>query len=152
VDFINRLPQIITLSELRSFAKPGGALENMQMLKQGRLSVSALRPREWDFVIGLIEDNDDNGDDDDAIEEFEEDEEADEDDGEDEEEEEEEDEEGEEEAEDTLVENVNGGKRGKELMRMVLKDMTMGMVWNERASEFVLTETLPGGRQKWYDA
>ncbi len=46
---------MITLSELKSFAKQGGALENLQMLKQSRLSVSAIKPREWQFIHGLVE-------------------------------------------------------------------------------------------------
>ena len=45
---------MITLAELKSFAKQGGALENLQMLKQSRLSVSAVKPREWRFIHGLV--------------------------------------------------------------------------------------------------
>jgi len=55
VQFVRKFSDLITLSELKSFAKTGGALENMQMLKQTRLSVSSVKPREWRFVHGLVE-------------------------------------------------------------------------------------------------
>jgi len=58
VKFVRKFPDLITLAELKSFAKPGGALENMQMLKQSRLSVSAVKPREWRFIHGLLEEDD----------------------------------------------------------------------------------------------
>jgi len=58
VKFVRKFPTPITLAELKSFAKSGGALENMQMLKQSRLSVSAVKPREWRFIHGLLEDDD----------------------------------------------------------------------------------------------
>lgn len=56
--FVHKFPNPVTLAELKSFAKPGGALENMQMLKQSRLSVSAVKPREWRFIHGLLENDD----------------------------------------------------------------------------------------------
>lgn len=82
VQYVRKFPDIVKLSDLRSFAKSGGALEKMQLLNQGRLSVSAVTPQEWDFILTLVEDDD--GEDDD------------------------------EQVEDTLVENVNGTKYGKD--------------------------------------
>lgn len=41
------------MTDLRSFAKSGGALEKMQLLRQGRLSISAVKPKEWAFVLSL---------------------------------------------------------------------------------------------------
>ena len=38
---------MIKLKELQKFAKDGGILENMQVLKQSRLSVSKVTKEEW---------------------------------------------------------------------------------------------------------
>ncbi|KAH0847948.1 hypothetical protein AYO21_11822 [Fonsecaea monophora] len=51
VEFVKKFDNLVTLKELKSFAKPGGALENMQTLKQSRLSVSAVTPEEWRFIL-----------------------------------------------------------------------------------------------------
>ncbi|KIW98914.1 uncharacterized protein Z519_00577 [Cladophialophora bantiana CBS 173.52] len=53
VEFVKKFANLITLRELKSFSKPGGALENMQTLKQSRLSVSAVSPEEWRFILDL---------------------------------------------------------------------------------------------------
>jgi hypothetical protein len=53
VGFVRKFPEMVTLSELRSFARPGGVLEKMSLLRQGRLSVSAVRPKEWTFILDL---------------------------------------------------------------------------------------------------
>ena len=55
VEFRRKLKESITLKELREFADKGGPLEKMQMLKQSRLSVSGVTKEEWDFLIGVIE-------------------------------------------------------------------------------------------------
>ena len=47
VKFAQKFPKIITLKELQKFAKDGGVLEDMQMLKQTRLSVSKVTKKEW---------------------------------------------------------------------------------------------------------
>ena len=47
------------MEDLRRFAKPGGALENLQMLKQSRLSVSSVQPKEWEFIMSLVGDDGD---------------------------------------------------------------------------------------------
>lgn len=51
VQFVKKFQDLITLKTLRSFGQPGGALEKMQMLKQSRLSVSAVSPQEWSFIL-----------------------------------------------------------------------------------------------------
>ena len=38
---------MVSLKELQKFAKDGGVLENMQVLKQTRLSVSKVTKKEW---------------------------------------------------------------------------------------------------------
>lgn len=53
VEFVKKFEDPIGLKELRSFARDGGALEGMQMLKQSRLSVSAVSPQEWRFILEL---------------------------------------------------------------------------------------------------
>ncbi|EDN10404.1 conserved hypothetical protein [Histoplasma mississippiense (nom. inval.)] len=54
VEFKRKFKELITLAELKSFAKPGGPLENMQMMKQSRLSVSVVGGKEWEFIMGLV--------------------------------------------------------------------------------------------------
>jgi predicted RNA-binding protein with PUA-like domain len=49
---------LIPLSDLRRYGQSGGALQDLEMLKQSRLSVSAVRPREWHFILGLASQND----------------------------------------------------------------------------------------------
>ena len=51
VEFVKKFESEIGLKELRTFAKEGGALQNMQMLKQSRLSVSSVSPAEWRFIM-----------------------------------------------------------------------------------------------------
>ncbi|OCT46872.1 putative AT DNA binding protein (Thy28) [Cladophialophora carrionii] len=53
VEFVKKFENFITLRELKTFAKPGGALEEMQMLKLSRLSVSAVSPEAWRFILEL---------------------------------------------------------------------------------------------------
>lgn len=55
VEFVKKFNELITLRELKSFAEKGGALEHMQMLRQGRLSVSSVQPIEWRFILDLAE-------------------------------------------------------------------------------------------------
>jgi len=54
VEFRKKLTEPITLRELKEFASNDGALENMQMLKQSRLSVSGVTKEEWDFLMDVI--------------------------------------------------------------------------------------------------
>ncbi|UNI23010.1 hypothetical protein JDV02_008852 [Purpureocillium takamizusanense] len=56
VEFRSKLAVPITLRELRELGKPGGPLENMQMLKQSRLSVSRVTKDEWDALCRIADD------------------------------------------------------------------------------------------------
>lgn len=47
VKFVQKFPGMIKLKELQKYAKNGGVLENMQVLKQSRLSVSKVAKKEW---------------------------------------------------------------------------------------------------------
>lgn len=53
VEFRKKFEDLIKLTELKSFGKPGGALDSLQMLKQGRLSVSAVSGNQWRFIMEL---------------------------------------------------------------------------------------------------
>ena len=55
VEFVKKFDGLVTLRELKKFAEKGGALEGMQMLRQGRLSVSSVQPAEWRFVLDLAD-------------------------------------------------------------------------------------------------
>lgn len=60
VAFQRKFGKKITLKELQAFAKSGGALENMQMIKSTRLSVSKVSPAEWRFIMKQVEGEDDD--------------------------------------------------------------------------------------------
>lgn len=53
VEFVKKFDKIVTLKELKSYALNGGVLENMQTLKQSRLSVSVVKPEEWRFILNV---------------------------------------------------------------------------------------------------
>ena len=55
VEFRQKFPEIIKLKELQKYAKEGGVLENMQVLKQSRLSVSKVTKKEWNFITSLVD-------------------------------------------------------------------------------------------------
>ncbi|KAI1349773.1 PUA-like domain-containing protein [Xylaria sp. FL0043] len=54
VKFRSKFAQPIGLKELREMGKPGQPLENMQMLKQTRLSVSRVSPSEWEYLMDVV--------------------------------------------------------------------------------------------------
>ncbi|KAI0008260.1 PUA-like domain-containing protein [Xylariaceae sp. FL0662B] len=58
VEFRSKFKQPIGLKELREMGRPGNPLENMQMLKQSRLSVSRVSPAEWEHLIDLVKQRD----------------------------------------------------------------------------------------------
>ncbi|KAI0195165.1 PUA-like domain-containing protein [Xylaria flabelliformis] len=55
VKFRSKFAQPVGLKELREMGKPGQPLENMQMLKQSRLSVSRVSPFEWKYLMDLVQ-------------------------------------------------------------------------------------------------
>lgn len=55
VKFRSKFAKPIGLKELREMGKPGNPLENMQMLKQSRLSVSRVSPSEWEHLMDLVQ-------------------------------------------------------------------------------------------------
>ncbi|KAH9905599.1 DUF55-domain-containing protein [Xylariomycetidae sp. FL2044] len=55
VKFRSKFAQPIGLKALREMGGPGQPLENMQMLKQSRLSVSRVSPAEWEYLMSVVE-------------------------------------------------------------------------------------------------
>ncbi|KAK7754417.1 hypothetical protein SLS62_003711 [Diatrype stigma] len=53
VQFRSKFAEPILLKELREMGKPGQPLENMQLLKQSRLSVSRVSPAEWEYLMSV---------------------------------------------------------------------------------------------------
>jgi len=60
VQFVRKFNELIKLSLLKSFAQKGGVLENMQTFRQSRLSVSKVTPKEWNFIMSLVDEEDDD--------------------------------------------------------------------------------------------
>ncbi|KAI1385998.1 DUF55-domain-containing protein [Hypoxylon trugodes] len=54
VKFRSKFNQQIGLKELREMGQPGQPLENMQMLKQTRLSVSRVSPAEFEYLMEVV--------------------------------------------------------------------------------------------------
>ncbi|EEP77936.1 conserved hypothetical protein [Uncinocarpus reesii 1704] len=63
VEFRRKFKSLVKLTELKSFAKPGGALENLQMMRQSRLSVSSVTPKQWRFIMNLAEEDEEDEED-----------------------------------------------------------------------------------------
>lgn len=53
VEFRRKFNNQVTLDELKSHADAGKPLENLQTLKQSRLSVSSVTPAQWAFILQL---------------------------------------------------------------------------------------------------
>jgi predicted RNA-binding protein with PUA-like domain len=51
VKFSHKFDNLITLKELKAHMGPGKPLEHLQTLKQSRLSVTSVSPKEWNFII-----------------------------------------------------------------------------------------------------
>ncbi|KAI1139439.1 DUF55-domain-containing protein [Hypoxylon sp. FL0543] len=54
VKFLTKFNKQIGLKELREMGQPGKPLENMQMLRQSRLSVSRVSPAEFQYIMGVV--------------------------------------------------------------------------------------------------
>ena len=55
VEFRSKFAVPIGLKELREMGEKGKPLENMQMLKQTRLSVSKVSAAEWEYLMNVAE-------------------------------------------------------------------------------------------------
>lgn len=55
VAFKQKFDELVTLKELQSLGAQGGVLQNMQLLKQSRLSVSKVSKEEWECIMDMVE-------------------------------------------------------------------------------------------------
>lgn len=55
VAFKRKFKELVTLKQLQALGGPDTPLQDMQLLKQSRLSVSKISAEEWAFVMGLVE-------------------------------------------------------------------------------------------------
>lgn len=53
VEFRCKFKKQVTLNDLKTHAQPGKALENLQTIKQSRLSVSSVTPAQWRYILEL---------------------------------------------------------------------------------------------------
>jgi predicted RNA-binding protein with PUA-like domain len=53
VEFRHKLNKLVTLADLKANGQAGKPLENLQTLKQSRLSVSKVTPEEWRYILQL---------------------------------------------------------------------------------------------------
>jgi predicted RNA-binding protein with PUA-like domain len=58
VEFRRKFSEKFTLKDLQKFSQTGGALADMQVLKQSRLSVTKVTKPQWDFIINQIGEDD----------------------------------------------------------------------------------------------
>ncbi|KAI5206400.1 DUF55-domain-containing protein [Aureobasidium subglaciale] len=59
VAFRRKFSEKFTLKELQKFSQPGGALFDMDLFRQSRLSVSKVSKPQWDFIMNQAEEEDD---------------------------------------------------------------------------------------------
>ncbi|QKX53685.1 uncharacterized protein TRUGW13939_00765 [Talaromyces rugulosus] len=55
VEFRRKFDKILKLDTLKAHGLPGKPLENLQTLRQSRVSVSRVTPKEWEFIMSLID-------------------------------------------------------------------------------------------------
>jgi len=55
VGFVRKFEEMVTLKQLQALGGAGTPLENMQLLKQSRLSVSKVSKEEWDYIMEIVE-------------------------------------------------------------------------------------------------
>ena len=53
MEFRHKFKKQVTLEDLKKSAQPGNPLEDLQTLKQTRLSVSSVTPAQWRFILEL---------------------------------------------------------------------------------------------------
>ncbi|KAF1934577.1 DUF55-domain-containing protein [Clathrospora elynae] len=53
VEFVSEFDRIVDLAEIKSYAKDGGPLKDMQLVNNSRLSVCRVRKEEWEFILRL---------------------------------------------------------------------------------------------------
>jgi predicted RNA-binding protein with PUA-like domain len=58
VEFVKKFDDVIDLKSIKDNAAKGGALKDMQLITNGRLSVCRVRKEEWDFILKMAVDKD----------------------------------------------------------------------------------------------
>ncbi|CAD0110635.1 unnamed protein product [Aureobasidium uvarum] len=58
VEFRRKFSEKFTLKDLQKFSQPGGALAEMEVFKQSRLSVTKVTKPQWDFIMSQIDEDD----------------------------------------------------------------------------------------------
>lgn len=54
-EFHQKFDSLVGLNDLRGFSWPGGVLEAMQTLRQGRLGASNVTKKDWSFIMSSAE-------------------------------------------------------------------------------------------------
>jgi predicted RNA-binding protein with PUA-like domain len=62
VEFRRKFSEKFTLKDLQKFSQSGGALAEMEVLKQSRLSVTKVTKPQWDFIMSQIDEDDEEDD------------------------------------------------------------------------------------------
>jgi predicted RNA-binding protein with PUA-like domain len=57
VEFRRKFSEKFTLKDLQKFSQTGGALADMEVLKQSRLSVTKVTKPQWDFIVSQIDED-----------------------------------------------------------------------------------------------
>ncbi|PVI05017.1 DUF55-domain-containing protein [Periconia macrospinosa] len=60
VEFVSKYDEVLSLADIKEHSGKGGELENLQLIKNGRLSVCKVTREEWVFLKGLAEGVDKN--------------------------------------------------------------------------------------------
>lgn len=66
VEFVKKFDVQVSLKMMQENKGNSGELSNLQLLKMGRLSVSAVSPKEWRFILGMANEDVSIGETDDA--------------------------------------------------------------------------------------
>jgi predicted RNA-binding protein with PUA-like domain len=53
VEFVKKFEDVVDLATIKSHAQGGGALKDMQLVTNSRLSVCRVRKEEWDLILDL---------------------------------------------------------------------------------------------------
>ncbi|KAF2864788.1 PUA-like domain-containing protein [Massariosphaeria phaeospora] len=59
VEFVRKFGAVVGLKRIKGEAGKGGALEGMQLVTNSRLSVSRVSRDEWEYILGMVEEDDD---------------------------------------------------------------------------------------------
>ncbi|EOA83492.1 uncharacterized protein SETTUDRAFT_156016 [Exserohilum turcica Et28A] len=55
VEFVREFDEVLDLKRIKECAKEGGALKDMQLVTQSRLSVCRVSREEWEYILGMVD-------------------------------------------------------------------------------------------------